>query len=85
MREVIQQKSDYADARFELGKALLQQKDMKGAIENLEAAAKFGPEKPHILYQLCRAYQTAGRVTDNQKCMETYRQFKDKARNQEKH
>jgi tetratricopeptide (TPR) repeat protein len=82
MREVIRLKPDYADARFELGKALLQQGDVTGAIENLEVAVRLGPDKPHLYYQLCRAYQTAGRSADSQKCLETFRQLKDKARQQ---
>jgi cytochrome c-type biogenesis protein CcmH/NrfG len=83
MREVIRQKPDYADARFELGKTLLQQGDVNGAIENLEVAVKLGPEKSHIVYQLCRAYQRAGRMADIQQCRETFRQLKDKARSQQ--
>jgi tetratricopeptide (TPR) repeat protein len=82
LREVIRLKPDYADARFELGKTLLQQGDVTGAIENLEVAVRLGPDKPHLYYQLCRAYQTAGRSVDSQKCLETFRQLKDKARQQ---
>jgi predicted Zn-dependent protease len=84
MREIIELKPDFADARFELGKALLQQGDVKGAIESLEAGVKSGPDKPHIYYQLGRAYQVAGREADAQKCFETYKQLKDKERNQTK-
>ena len=80
MREVIELKPDHADARYELGKALLGQGDLKRAIEVLEAAAKLGPDKPHIHYQLGRAYTAAGREADAQKCFDTYKQLKDRER-----
>jgi tetratricopeptide (TPR) repeat protein len=80
MSEVIELKPDYADARFEFGKALLGQGDVKRAIENLEAAAKLGPDKSHIHYQLGRAYLAAGREADAKKCFETFKQLKDKER-----
>jgi predicted Zn-dependent protease len=61
MKEVVVQKPQFSDARFELGKALLQKGNVKGAIENLEIAEKLDPSKPHIHYQLGRAYLAAGR------------------------
>jgi tetratricopeptide (TPR) repeat protein len=80
MREVIALNPDHADARFELGKALLGQGDLKGAIEMLEAAVKLGPDKAHIHYQLGRAYTAAGREADAQKCFDIYKQLKDRER-----
>jgi tetratricopeptide (TPR) repeat protein len=82
MREVIASTPDFADARYELGKALLQQGDTKGAVENLEAAAKLGPEKAHIHYQLGRAYLAAGRKTEGESQLEISRQLKEKERGQ---
>jgi tetratricopeptide (TPR) repeat protein len=40
MREVVQDRPDFADARYELGKALLQKGDVKGSVESLEIAAR---------------------------------------------
>ena len=56
MREVVLKRPELADARYELGKALLKIGDLKGAIESLETAAKLDPTKAHIHYQLGRAY-----------------------------
>ena len=61
MREVIAERPDFADARYELGKALLQQGDLKGAVESLEMAARLKPDQAHVHYQLGRAYIAAGR------------------------
>jgi len=59
---------------------LLQQGDVKGAIENLEAAARLSPEKSHAHYQLSRAYVAAGRDADGQKQLEIYKELKSKER-----
>jgi tetratricopeptide (TPR) repeat protein len=82
MREVVGLKPDFADARYELGKALLQQGDVKEALENLEAAAKLAPDKSHIHYQLGRAYIAAGRKADGDAQLELYKQLKEKERTQ---
>ena len=82
MREVIQLKPDFADARYELGKALLQKGDVKGAVESLEVAAKLDPDKPHVHFQLGRAYLVAGRKAEGDSQLEISKQLKDKARGQ---
>jgi Flp pilus assembly protein TadD len=84
MREVIDLKPDFADARYELGKALLQQGEVKDAVGNLELAAKLAPEKSYIHYQLGRAYLAAGRKTEGENHLEISRQLKEKERRQTK-
>ena len=82
MREVLQAKPDYGDARFELGKALLQQGDVKGAVESLEIAAKLEPGQAHVHFQLGRAYLAAGRKAEGDGQLELSKQLKAKERNQ---
>jgi Flp pilus assembly protein TadD len=63
-----------------LGKALLQKGDVKGAVENLELAAKLKPDQPHIHFQLGRAYIAAGRKAEGDNHLEISKQLKEKAR-----
>jgi tetratricopeptide (TPR) repeat protein len=79
MREVIRAKPDFANARFELGNALLKQGDIAGALESLEAAAKLQPGQAHIHYQLGRAYIAAGRQAEGESQLEIAKQLKEKA------
>lgn len=80
MQEVVASAPDFADARFELGKAQLAQGDVSGAVVSLEAARELGPDKSHIHYQLGRAYTAAGREAEARKCFETFQMLKDKER-----
>ena len=82
MREVIHIKPDYADAYYELGKALLGREDVKGAVENLETSVKLKPDRSYSHYQLGRAYLTAGRKTEGENQLELARQLKEKERSQ---
>jgi Flp pilus assembly protein TadD len=82
MREVIQLKPDYAEAHYELGKALLQQGEVQAAVDNLEAAIKLKPEESFIRYQLGRAYLAAGRKPEGENQLEIYRKLKDRERSQ---
>ena len=82
LREVIQLKPDYGEAHYELGKALLQQGDIKGAIESLEAAARLKPVASYVHYQLGRAYLAAGRKAEGEDQLEISRQLKEKERSQ---
>jgi len=84
MREVIQLKPDFADAHYELGKALLQLGEVKDAVGNLEAAAKLAPDKSYVQYQLGRAYLAAGRKAEGENHLEISRQLKEKERQQTK-
>jgi cytochrome c-type biogenesis protein CcmH/NrfG len=80
MREVIQLKPEFADAYYELGKALLQQNEVTDAVGNLEVAAKLAPDKSYVQYQLGRAYLAAGRKAEGESHLEISRQLKEKER-----
>ena len=82
MREVLQAKPDYGDAHFELGKALLQDGDVKGAIQSLEMATKLEPEEARVHFQLGRAYQAAGRKAEGDDQLELSKRLKAKERSQ---
>jgi tetratricopeptide (TPR) repeat protein len=68
-------------SRFDLGKALLQRGDTKGAIDNLERAAKLDPEKPDFHLQLGQAYIAAGRKAEGDYEIELSRQLQRKTPN----
>jgi Flp pilus assembly protein TadD len=82
MREVSVLKPEFADAHYELGKALLQKGEVEKAIVSLEKAAKLEPNKAHVHYQLGRAYLAAGRKTDGDSQIEISKQLKDRERSQ---
>ena len=84
MHDVIQIKPDFADAYYELGKALVQQGEIKDGVVNLETAAKLTPDKSYVQYQLGRAYLAAGRKTEGENHLEISRQLKEKERQQTK-
>ena len=76
LRAVISSRPDHSDARYQLGKALLEQGDIAGAIENLEAAARSDPKKDYIRYQLSIAYRKASRTEDADRELQLYKQLK---------
>ena len=80
MREVIRERPDFADAYYELGKALLQKGDIKDSVENLETAVRLKPDQAHVHYQLGRAYIAAGRKTEGENQLEISKELKEKAR-----
>jgi Flp pilus assembly protein TadD len=80
MQEIVRERPDFGDARYELGKALLQKGDVKGGVENLEIAARLQPDQAHVHYQLGRAYIAAGRKADGEKQLDMSKELKDKAR-----
>lgn len=82
IREVIQDWPEYADARYVLGKALLQRGDGAGGIDNLESAVKLDPEKPEFHYQLGQAYISAGRQAEGKSQIEIAKKLKSKTRDQ---
>ena len=77
---MIREKPDDVNARFELGRALLQQGDAKAAIQTLEAAARLAPERDKTYAQLSIAYGRDGRREDAQRALETYRNLREKRR-----
>jgi tetratricopeptide (TPR) repeat protein len=65
-----------AQVRYELGKALLQQANVAGAISNLEIAVKLEPENALFHYELGRAYTAAGRREEGKRENETFNRLK---------
>jgi Flp pilus assembly protein TadD len=80
MQEIVAERPDFADARYELGKALLQQGEVKSSVENLEIAARLKPDQAHVHYQLGRAYIAAGRRAEGESQLEISKDLKEKAR-----
>jgi tetratricopeptide (TPR) repeat protein len=65
-----------AQARYELGKALLEQANVAGAVSNLEIAVKLEPENALFHYELGRAYTAAGRRDEGKRENETFNRLK---------
>ncbi len=80
LKEAIAARPDYADARYRLGKALVEQGDVAGAIEHLEAAARAEPQKDYIRYQLSIAYRRASRAADADRELQLYKELKAASR-----
>lgn len=80
LKEAIAARPDYADARYRLGKTLVEQGDVTGAIEHLEAAARAEPTKDYIRYQLSIAYRRASRVADADRELQLYKELKAASR-----
>ena len=77
LREAVAARPDYADARYQLGKALIEKGDLNEAVENLEAAASSDPKKDYIHYQLSIAYRRASRTADADRELKIFRELKD--------
>lgn len=82
LREVIASRPHHGDARYQLGKTLIEQGDITGAIENLEAAARAEPQKDYIRYQLSIAYRRASRAADAERELQLYKELKAANRSQ---
>ncbi|MGI8470320.1 MAG: tetratricopeptide repeat protein [Pyrinomonadaceae bacterium] len=80
LREAILTRPDYADARYQLGKALIEKGEITEAVEQLENAANAAPDKDYIHYQLSIAYRRAARPADAEKELKIYRDLKDAAK-----
>lgn len=83
LRETVARHPDYADARYQLGKALVEQGDARGAVEHLEAAARIEPSRDYIQYQLSIAYRRAERTADAERALQLYRELKASNRSRE--
>jgi tetratricopeptide (TPR) repeat protein len=80
LKKAIAARPDYADARYRLGKTLVEQGDVAGAIEHLEAAARAEPRKDYIRYQLSIAYRRASRAADADRELQLYKELKAASR-----
>ena len=76
LEEAINLKSDYADARYQLGKIFLEKGETQKAIDQLEAAVSVGTKKDFIHYQLSIAYRRASRKDDADRELKRYQELK---------
>ena len=76
LRAAIGNRYDYADARYQLGKALIEKGEISEAIEQLETAANIEPKKEYIHYQLSIAYRRSSRITDADRSLKLYSELK---------
>ena len=77
LREAIAARPDYADARYQLGKALFEKGDVNEAVEHLENAARSEPNKDYIHYQLSLAYRRTSRAADADRELKIFRELKE--------
>jgi tetratricopeptide (TPR) repeat protein len=83
LQEAITTRSDYADARYQLGKIYNEAGETAKAIEQLEAAVRSDDKKDYIHYQLSIAYRKAARRDDAEKSLKTYQKLKSETRQNE--
>ena len=76
LEEAISLKNDYADARYQLGKILLERGETQKAIEQLEAAVSADANKDYIHYQLSIAYRKISRKDDADRELKRYQELK---------
>jgi tetratricopeptide (TPR) repeat protein len=76
LRQAIDLKYDYADARYQLGKIHLENGETQKAIEQLESASVAEPNKDYIRYQLSIAYRKVGRTADADRELKRYQELK---------
>lgn len=81
LEETINLKSDYADARYQLGKIYLERGETQKAIEQLEAAVSADTNKDFIHYQLSIAYRKMSRKADADRELRRYQELKAAIRN----
>jgi tetratricopeptide (TPR) repeat protein len=75
LRQAVRVMPEYEMAYFQLGRALLQEEDTTGAIENLEAAKKLSPDHDAAYFQLSQAYRRAGRIQEAEREMAAYQKL----------
>lgn len=83
LEESIVLKGDYADARYQLGKIMLERGNTAKAIEQLEFAALYDSSKDYIHYQLSIAYRKASRKEDADRELKRYQELKAASRKTE--
>ena len=64
LNEVIEQKPGYADAYYQLGKALQEQGESAQALEKLQTAVRLQPDQEQAYYQMALAYRKLGRTPE---------------------
>jgi tetratricopeptide (TPR) repeat protein len=79
LREVVQARPNFSEARFTLGKALLKKRDIAGAIVNLERASMLEPERPEIRYELGLAYIAGGRKAEGKTQIDLAKQYRSRS------
>jgi predicted Zn-dependent protease len=75
LADVARQRPTDGDARYELGKALLEKGEPRAATGELEKAIRLKPEQPHMYYQLSLAYRRQGRVKEAQAALQKYQKL----------
>ena len=83
LRETVAVRPEYSDARYQLGKTLIDLGQVSEAIEHLEIAARAEPSKDYIHYQLSIAYRRASREADADRELELYKSLKASKRKRE--
>jgi tetratricopeptide (TPR) repeat protein len=76
LKEAIDLKPDYAEARYQLGKIYLEKNDLTSAILNLEIAVGADANKDYIHYQLSIAYRKASRKDEADRELKRYQELK---------
>ena len=81
LKEGIDTKYDFADARYQLGKALIARGEVEEALQQLQTAANLEPKKEYIHYQLSIAYRRASRIEEADRALKAYSDLKAQNRN----
>src|SRR5439155_19198961 len=80
LRRVVHARPGFVDARYLLGKVLLAAGAADEAALHLEAAVRLSPEKSAAHFQLAQAYQKLGRGDQAERELASYRELKEKGR-----
>ncbi len=76
LEDAVGLRSDYADARYQLGKIYLEKGETQKALEQLEAAVSTGTSKDYIHYQLSIAYRKVSRKDEADRELKRYQELK---------
>ena len=76
LRQAIDARPDYSDARYQLGKALIEKGNFDEAISQLVSAVQSDPQKDYIHYQLSIAYRRASRTEEAERELKLYKELK---------
>ncbi|MCU1342992.1 MAG: hypothetical protein JWN92_2415 [Candidatus Acidoferrum typicum] len=81
-RKAVALAPESAEARYMLGRALLEQGDALAGIRELEAARRFAPKSPKVHFNLARAYTQANRTTEAEQERSEFERLKNQAATQ---